>query len=270
MSSNAVAYTRMVGARSGSGRASHRVFLSIVAVLFTGAVALTVQWCESMSAMGGMPMPGGWSMSMSWMRMPGETWAGATTSFMTMWTVMMVAMMLPSFTSTLWKYQQGLADAGMRPHWPAVIFGLGYFFVWSAIGFAIFPLAVFLADCEMRLPAMARDVPIAAGMVVLLAGALQFTAWKAHHLACCRGIVRPVPGAVSALQSGLRLGLHCCCGCTGMTAILLVVGMMDLRGMATVTAAITVERLAPERYRVVRMIGFIIIAWGLYMMVRAV
>jgi hypothetical protein len=45
---------------------------------------------------------------------------------------------------------------------------------------------------------------------------------------------------------------------------------MDLRGMATVTAAITVERLAPERYRVARMIGLIGIVAGLYMIVRAV
>jgi hypothetical protein len=26
--------------------------------------------------MGEMPMPGGWTMSMGWMRMPGQTWPG--------------------------------------------------------------------------------------------------------------------------------------------------------------------------------------------------
>jgi hypothetical protein len=40
-----------------------------------------------MSAMG-MPMPGGWTMSMAWMRMPGQTWLGAATSFLGMWVVM--------------------------------------------------------------------------------------------------------------------------------------------------------------------------------------
>jgi hypothetical protein len=34
-----------------------------------------------MSAMGEMPMPGGWTMSMAWMRMPGQTWPGAAASF---------------------------------------------------------------------------------------------------------------------------------------------------------------------------------------------
>jgi predicted metal-binding membrane protein len=48
-----------------------------------------------MSAMGGMPMPGGWTMSMAWMRMPDKTWAGAAASFVGMWAVMMAAMMLP-------------------------------------------------------------------------------------------------------------------------------------------------------------------------------
>jgi hypothetical protein len=33
-----------------------------------------------MSAMGEMAMPGGWTMSTAWMRMPGQTWAGAAAS----------------------------------------------------------------------------------------------------------------------------------------------------------------------------------------------
>ena len=96
-------------------------------------------------------------------------------------------------------------------------------------------------------------------MVVLLAGALQFTAWKAHHLACCReapGRGRTLPAdAGTAWRHGLRLGLHCSYGCAGLTAILLVIGVMDLRAMAAVGAAITAERLAPAGERVARAIG---------------
>jgi len=33
---------------------------------------------------------------------------------------------------------------------------------------------------------VARAAPIVVGVVVLLAGVLQFTAWKAHHLPCSR------------------------------------------------------------------------------------
>jgi predicted metal-binding membrane protein len=64
--------------------------------------------------------------------------------------------------------------------------GVGYFFVWTVFGMAAFPLGVALAAVEMQQPALARAVPIAVGVVVLIAGALQFSAWKARHLAFCR------------------------------------------------------------------------------------
>ena len=43
-----------------------------------------------------MEMPGGWTMSMMWMRMPGQTWFASALSFLFMWLAMMVALMLPS------------------------------------------------------------------------------------------------------------------------------------------------------------------------------
>ena len=56
-----------------SERASHQTFFGLSALLFAASAVLTVLWCRSMSAMGDMPMPGGWAMSMTWMRMPGQT-----------------------------------------------------------------------------------------------------------------------------------------------------------------------------------------------------
>ena len=56
-----------------SERAAQQTFFGTSALLFAASAALTTVWCGSMSTMGGMPMPGGWTMSMTWMRMPGET-----------------------------------------------------------------------------------------------------------------------------------------------------------------------------------------------------
>lgn len=64
-----------------SERASQRAFFGVSALLFAASAAVTIVWCTSMSAMGGMPMPGGWMMSMVWMRMPGQTWPVAAASF---------------------------------------------------------------------------------------------------------------------------------------------------------------------------------------------
>ena len=52
-------------------------------------------------------------------------------------------------------------------------------------------------------------------------------------------------------------------------AILLVVGVMDLRAMAVVTAAITVERVAPAGERIARAIAVVVVGAGLFLIARA-
>jgi predicted metal-binding membrane protein len=172
----------------------------------------------------------------------------------------------------LWRYRQAVHRTGeTRLGRLTALVGVGYFFVWTVVGMAALSLGVALAAVEVRLPAHA--VPIAVGAVVLTAGALQFTTWKAHHLACCReapGCGRPLPAdAGTAWRHGLRLGLHCSYCCAGLTAILLGLGVMDLRAMAVVTAAITIERLAPAGERVARAIGVVAVGAGLFLIARA-
>ena len=53
-------------------------------------------------------------------------------------------------------------------------------------------------------------------------------------------------------------------------AILLAVGVMDLGAMAIVGAAITVERLAPAGLRIARVTGAVVVAVGLFLIVRTV
>ena len=259
--------------RSHDHMASERhfqlAFFGVSALLFAASAAFTIVWCASMSAMGEMPMPGGWTMSMAWMRMPGQTWPGAAATFLGMWVVMMVAMMLPSLVPMLSRYRQAVSRTGeTRLGLLTAIVGVGYFFIWTLFGVAAFPLGVALAEIEMQQPAVARAVPIAVGVVVLIAGALQFTAWKARHLACCRelpGRGRTLPADIgTAWRHGLRLGLHCSQCCIGLIAILLVIGVMDVRAMAVVAAAIAVERLAPAGARVARATGVVIVVAGLF------
>jgi len=253
---------------------SRPAFFGACALLCAASAAATIAWSESMSTMGGMPMPGGWTMSMAWTRMCGQTWAAAAASFLGMWAVMMAAMMLPSLTPMLWRYRQAAGRAGgPRLGRLTVLAGVSYFFVWTMIGMVIYPLGVALAAIEMQWPGLARAVPPAIGAIVLLAGALQFSTWKARHLACCRTAPGPERGlparACSAWRYGLRLGLHCSQSCAGLTAILLAAGVMDLRAMAVVTAAITAERLAPAGERVARSIGAIAVGAGLVLIAQA-
>jgi predicted metal-binding membrane protein len=253
---------------------SQRAFFGVSALLFAASVATTIVWCASMSTMAAMPMPGGWTMSMAWMRMPGQSWPSAAIAFVGMWSVMMMAMMLPSLVPMLWRYRQTIGATGQtRLGWLTALVGLGYFCVWVAVGLVAFPLGVGLTSLEMQMPALARAVPVATGVIVVAAGVFQFSAWKAHHLACCRGA--PMLGsdlrasAGPAWRHGLRLGLHCSYCCANLTAILLVIGVMDLRAMAVVTAAITAERLLPAGRNVARAVGVVIIGAGLLLLAQA-
>jgi predicted metal-binding membrane protein len=250
------------------------MFLGISALIFAVSFTITIVWCRSMAAMGGMPMPGGWTMSMTWMRMPAQTWPNVAASFLGMWIVMMVAMMLPSLVPMLSRYRQAVIHAEKtRLGRLTALVALGYFFIWTLFGTVAFPLGIALALLEMRYPELSHAVPIAIGVVVVIAGLLQFTSWKARHLVCCREI----PGTGRALQAdagtawrhGLRLGLHCSQCCAGLIAILLVIGVMDLRAMLVVAAAITLERLAPAGDRIARALGVVITGTGLFLIAQA-
>ena len=265
---------QLISRRLASERASQYAFFTVAALLFAGSAAVTIARCASMSALGEMTMPGDWTMSMAWMRMPGQTWPGATASFLGMWVVMMVAMMLPSLIPMLWRYRQAVRRTGeARLGRLAALVGGGYFFVWTVFGMAAFPVGVALAALVMEQPALARVVPIAVGVVVLIAGGLQLTAWKVRHLASCREAPvhdRSLPANTgSAWRHGLRMGLHCTCCCVGLMAVLLVIGVMDLRAMAVVTIAIAVERLAPAGERIARATGVIVVGAGLLLIARA-
>jgi len=224
-----------------------------------------------MPAMGGMAMSGG-SMSV-WTRMPGQTWPGAAASFLGVWIVMMMAMMTPSLVPTLWRYRRAVRLARttgeMRLARLTGLVGMGYFFVWTVVGMVVFALGIAAAGIEMPESAHRRIVPIAIGLVLLIAALLQQTAWKARQLALCREV--PARGRAlradvgAAWRFGVCLGLHCCRSCAGLTAVALALGIMDLRVMIVVTAAITAERLAPAGERVARFVGVVAAVAGMFL-----
>jgi predicted metal-binding membrane protein len=161
---------------------------------------------------------------------------------------MMVAMMLPVLVPMLGRYRKAISGTSqMRLAGLTATVSAGYFVVWVVIGAALSLAGASLAAIEMSQSPLASAVPIAAGVVVLIAGAVQMTTWKARQLECCR----EMPGRARVLAAdtgtawrhGLRLGLRCASSCANLMAILLVIGVMDVRAMVLVTTAILAERL---------------------------
>jgi len=176
----------------------------------------------------------------------------------------MPAMMLPSLVVWLWRHRRALGAL-------AVPVGAAYLMVWCTLGIAVFPLAIAFGEAQLRWPALARGAPLLAAVTVIVAGFLQFTEWKQHQLACCREAAqrRALPSDIAgAWGFGFRFGLRCVACCAGFTASLLAIGMMDLRAMAIVTAAITLERLAPSRRAAARAVGVVGLAAGVWLAVQ--
>lgn len=174
---------------------------------------------------------------------------------------MMAAMMLPSIAPNVWRYRRHLRamhapHAGRR----TMAFTAGYAGLWTAIGLAV-----------SALPA-SRLAPWAAGVVVLGAGAIQRTRWKAKQLLRCREACVATHGEQSNVTTvwlaGWRLGIDCCLSCAAPMAVLFVGGLMDARMMTVIAAAITAERVAPAGARIARLTGGLAVIAGVVMCVQ--
>ena len=252
------------------------LFLTLSALLFVASAAATIRWSRTMVA--GMAMPGGWTLSMAWLPMPGETRWAAAAGFLTMWVAMMGAMMIPSLVPTLARDRLALESplSGLAPDGLAALGGAGtaYFAVWAVMGAGVYVVGTALVAAELRWPALAPATPIARGVVLVAAGWVQLTPWKARHLACCRdgrpGAARSGAGAGAGLRRGISLGVDCVLCCVPFMTLLLVTGMMNLAMIVLTALAITVERVAREPALVVPLAGLLVIGAGALEIVRAV
>jgi predicted metal-binding membrane protein len=210
---------------------------------------------------------------MTGMTMPQQTWYGAAAGYVGMWMAMMVPMMLPSLVPMLSRYRRSVRGAvGIHLHGLTALVGVGYFVIWAVLGTAAYAAGAGVMAVEMRWGKVAQWLPVAAGVVLLVAGGVQLTSWKARQLALWReGSGRgcpPAPNALGAWRHGLRLGVRCSLCCGSLMLALLAIGMMDLVAMAAVTLAISAERLAPAPLRVARVAGVAIVVVGVLTIAR--
>lgn len=243
-------------------------------VVFAIAAALTLSSVRMSS--GAMPMPGGWTMAMAWMRMPGQTWLGTGAMFAGMWLAMMVAMMLPSSLPMLLLYRRVIAFRGER-HTTllTLLMASGYFLVWTLFGVIAYAIGVSIADGAMRSPAFSALVPAGAGAALVVAGIYQLTPWKSACLKHCRDPLELVashlhPGWRGAVALGVHHGLFCTGCCWALMVMQLVMGVMNLGAMAAIATVIALEKLVARGQLVARVVGCASIAMGAWWLASSI
>ena len=248
------------------------LLVSLIAVTAT-AWAVTLYQPFAMGASMGSAMGEMEGMAMEDMAMDsmaaGWSFAGLLV-FVTVWTIMMVAMMLPAAVPMILIFAAAQARRDRHVAVPTWIFVIGYIVVWAAAGLGAYVLDQAFTEL-LRSHALIDPgtwAPLALGITLILAGLYQFTPLKHVCLRQCRspwGFVAQYwrEGRTGAVNMGVRHGLYCLGCCWALFAVLTAVGMMSIAWMLSLTLVVFAEKVFPYGLRISAAVGVALIAIGL-------
>jgi predicted metal-binding membrane protein len=187
-----------------------------------------------------------------------------------MWSVMMVAMMLPSATPMILLFERvgRRRSSTDRQRVPLAVFVAGYVVVWLGFSVAATLANWALHQAGMLTSMMGQTTPMFAGALLVVAGVFQWTPLKETCLKHCRSPLAFLTmhwreGAGGAMRMGLHHGAYCVGCCWLLMALLFVLGVMNLVWIAVLTVAVLLEKVAPQGKWLSRGTGVGLIVWGI-------
>jgi predicted metal-binding membrane protein len=192
--------------------------------------------------------------------------------YITVWVVMMAAMMFPSIWPMVLMFariQEGKREKGQEvARGVMVLFVCGYLITWATLG--LFAYLLFEAVQSLSIDALSwdRGGPYLAGGVIVLAAAYQLTPLKDACLSKCRSplmflLTRFQSGRAGALRMGLEHGAWCVGCCWALMASLFALGVMSVGWMAFIAALIATEKLLPWKAIANRGVAILLLVLGL-------
>jgi predicted metal-binding membrane protein len=189
--------------------------------------------------------------------------------FLGMWVLMMVAMMFPTIAPIVLLHRMVIRRRGGGIT-PTAVFVAGYLLVWSAIG--LIPLAALVGFREVS--DTATWVPRVGGVVLVVAGAYQFTRWKQLCLKACRSPLTFLAthdfgrGLLGTLRAGMSHGAYCLGCCWALMSVLFVVGLMNLAWMAAIAVVFLAEKNWRYGVTLTKLVGVTVIALGIAVLIH--
>jgi predicted metal-binding membrane protein len=194
--------------------------------------------------------------------------------FLTVWVVMMVAMMFPTAAPMILAFYQ--VQAGKRARGATFVstwvFVAAYMLVWALSGVLAYAGAAgaeaIAAQAKLSGAAAAR----VGGLLLVVAGVYQLSPLKNVCLAKCRTPITFIltswrDGNMGALRMGLEHGFFCLGCCWLLFLILFPLGIMNIAAMAVVTLLVFAEKALAAGDRIAKMAGIALMLYGMTVLV---
>jgi len=186
-----------------------------------------------------------------------------------MWSVMMVAVMLPTALPAAAVFENLAHRRSLHLHSAAAtaFFVAGYAAAWTGYSAVAAAGQVALSRAALLTPMLQSASVTLSTVVLLAAGAFQFTPLKDACLTKCRTpfgffLAEWRDGKIGALVLGFRHGSYCVGCCWALMAVMFAVGAMNLLWMAGLTLFVLGEKLTPAHWRFRHLAGTALVLWG--------
>lgn len=194
-----------------------------------------------------------------------------------MWSIMMVAMMLPAATPMVLMFAS--VNRQQNRQSGAIIstgfFVLGYLIVWIVYSVIATMVQWGLHSAVLLSHTIVITNPVLGGSLLLAAGVFQWTPWRDACMKKCRSPLGFIlsewrAGKVGALIMGIKHGIYCVGCCWILMSLSLVLGVMNLLWMAVLTIFMVLEKTGLLGSWLTRGAGIVFIAWGLTRVLAAI
>ena len=192
------------------------------------------------------------------------------------WTLMTVAMMLPTSLPLVTLFRTMVRR---KPHATALVSLLivAYLGTWALFGGVVYLLDRVFHEVTEHTPLLAANTTYLAVGILLLAGIYQFTPLKDRCLEKCRSPLSFVAehwhggsGRLDALNLGFKHGLFCLGCCWTLMLVMFAVGGVNLGWMLGLGAVMAAEKSAPWGRRLVAPVGIALIVWAVALILKMV
>jgi predicted metal-binding membrane protein len=189
--------------------------------------------------------------------------------FVTIWVVMMVAMMFPSAAPMILTFHKVQVSKRQRGEafvatW---VFVAAYMVVWTLSGVAAYVGALVAEAIAARVSLSPAAAARIGGAILIAAGLYQLTPFKDLCLSKCRTPITFImtswrDGGDGALLMGLLHGIYCFGCCWLLFVILFPLGIMNIPAMVIITLVIFAEKTRSWVRPVTRTTAAVLVVYG--------